>query len=745
MWILKENTFKSSNNRAYESLFTLGSGYMHIRGSLEEHLNNSPQNTNYNARTVWNISAEKKAIKKADWGTYVSGIYGRHPNLGKQLINLPFFIGLAAFIDGEKLDMEESSISSYERKLNLRNATLQRSFIWNTKSGIKVKLDFERFISAARPHICFQKMTIEPENDVEIEVESFLDADTRTNGYNHLIALDFSDKINNSILMECRTDNGNDLQILSQILDLNNQWDINIEGCKVKLRNKLKCLKNKTTVIEKRTFVATSNDLASYDIFSDEKNVRSCSYDQLHAEHAEIWNQRWESSDIEIEGDDSTDLSVRTNIYHLLRSHVPDDARVAIDAKGYSSSVYWGRFFWDTEMYMLPFFLYTDPSLAKTLVDFRVNNLESACKNAANYGYKGAKYPWESDNLGNECCPNWQYKDHQIHITADVIYGILHYVKATGNESYFTGPASKVMVEVARYLFERVDKREGDLNFSILGVTGPDEYKPLTNNNSYTNKMAALALETAVRYANTSDASQEEFACFEEISKKLPVTRRKDGLILQCENFDELAEPQFKKFWKDKNQHFAQFVSQERIYRSKCLKQPDVLMMMALFFEDFKLEEIKRAWDYYLPLTTHDSSLSKGVHALLAAKMRLKEEAWEFFIECSNLDIDIKKGNAGDGIHIANSGMVWQIIIFGFAGLTSAVYSDIIKFKPNMPEALSSIRFNLIWKKHPLNVTITKTSITIHNKHNSKNLSVMINNRISKICPKTISDFSLKQ
>lgn len=410
-----------------------------------------------------------------------------------------------------------------------------------------------------------------------------------------------------------------------------------------------------------------------------------------------------------------------------MRSHVSDDNRVSIDAKGYAGSAYWGRFFWDTEIFMLPFFIYTAPDKARNLLEFRIRNLQAACKNASYYGYKGAKYPWESDNLGNECCPNWQFRDHQVHVNADIIYALVHYANATNNLEFLSQTASYVLVETARYWLERVDKRMADVYYSLLGVMGPDEYKPLTNNNSYTNKIVSFALKMAAKYGQFGGANFDEIERFKQIAASLPVIRKHDGLVLQCEGFENFADPQFAKLWRDRSKPFAQFVSQERIYRSKCLKQADVLLMMILFYEDFSEEEIKSALDYYLPLTTHDSSLSKGCYALVSAKAGLTDIAWELWKECCDIDMNIKKKGASDGIHIANSGLMWQVIVFGFAGLASAVHSDKMKFKPCLLGDIKKIIFPFVWKGIPAKVRITQKDLTIWNCSNTESLDVVVN------------------
>ncbi|MBU0616438.1 MAG: glycoside hydrolase family 65 protein, partial [Planctomycetes bacterium] len=418
-----------------------------------------------------------------------------------------------------------------------------------------------------------------------------------------------------------------------------------------------------------------------------------------------------------IEGDERSQLALRASLYHLLRVHVPSDDRVAIDGKGYAGEAYWGRYFWDSEMFLLPFYLYTDPPRAHTLADFRVNTLDGARRNAERYGYVGARYAWESDADGNECCPNWQYADHEVHVTADVVYGLAHYARGVGDENYLRGQAAQVVVETARYWMQRLDWRAGEDHPSLLGVMGPDEYTPISNNNAYTNRLVKFALELAAEVGYAGGASREECEAFARAAEGLPIPRHQDGLlVLQCEGFDDLAEPRFEELWKDRRKTFGAQVSQERLYRSKCLKQADVLLMMMLFPHEFSDAEVRRAWEYYEPLTTHDSSLSACVHAIVACRLGLIDEAWGFWNMAAGIDLDVEQGGAAEGIHISNAAGLWQIAVCGFAGMKTALQSDLLTFEPRLPAQWSRLAFPVAWKGAQVSVEITRAKLAVANR-----------------------------
>ncbi len=713
-WSLTVEGFTAGTNRALEGLFTLGNGYLHVRGSLEEHLRDAPQNSEY-MRMPTNVTAEKFAATKAKWGAYVPGVYGPHPTCNAELINLPFFLDLCPEIAGESLDMEHSHIEGLRRCLDLRTATLHREMTWVTPGG-PVRVHFERLVSAVRPGLCAQRLTLSAEDAVTVKLHAGVDADVRTNGYDHFTAVRLERAGSAGLSCEIETDGDDRIALETRLHSEGAVWTLEQSQRRARLVAQLAIPAGGNLVVEKRTVVTTSRDLQRQAPAEVLDAVAEQSWTALHAEHAAVWADRWDRSDVAIDGDDESQRAMRVSLYHLLRVHVPGDDRVAIDAKGYAGEAYWGRFFWDTEMYLLPFYLYTDPARARTLVDFRVRNLSEAEANAASYGYRGARYPWESDGKGRECCPAWQYRDHEVHVTADVAYGLAHYARAA-DPAYLRGPAANVIVSSARYWMDRMDRRPGDDYPSLLGVMGPNEYTPLAANNAYTNRLVSFVLQLAAEMGEAGGATPEERREFAEAAAALPIPRARDGLlVLENEDFERRADPCFESLWLDRTSGFANQVPLERIYRSRCLKQADVLMLMMLFPHEFTDAEVRTAWDYYLPYTTHDSSLSAGAHAIVAQRLGLLDDAWYFWRMSADKDIDIAHGGAAEGIHIAGCGANWQIVVFGFAGMQTAMQSDTLTFNPRLPGHWQRLRFPLIWKGTPLRVDMTPTNTAITNE-----------------------------
>jgi trehalose/maltose hydrolase-like predicted phosphorylase len=702
--LIERGPFDVARAKNYEGLFTLGSGYLHVRGSFEEGLSDARQNLTYLRRPT-NVTAEQFPQTKVKWGTFVPGIYGNHPLLGKELANLPFFLELSPTIDGEILDLERSQIADYHRALSFHTATLIRSLRWITASGAQVSVRFERFVSVARPHLCLQRLVLTSDHEVQLTLRCGIDADVRTSGYDHFAQVEFKHESIDGVQCNVKLDSGDEVSERMHVRLPGADWSYHVEARRAALVTTLTLPPQHALTVEKRTAVITSFDEGAHDL-SRLLSVEA-DYETLYKEHRDLWQDRWEKSDVIIEGDDRAQVALRLSIYHLLRSH-PNDPRLAIDPKAYAGDAYRGLYFWDTEMYLLPFFLYSDPVRARMLTDFRIRTLPGARINAAEYGYPGARYPWEGDTQGIDQCPNWQYRDHEVHVTADVVYGLAHYALATGTPDYLAHEAADVIRETARYWLHRVDWRKGDGYPSLLGVMGPDEYTPISSNNAYTNRLVSLALA----YAASVEQDEPMHERYLTLARSLPILRRADGLVLQCEEFEYLADMDIEVLWRDRSQPLAAQVSQERLYRSKCLKQADVLLLMALFPQEFTEEEVQRAWMYYLPYTTHDSSLSVGVHALVAVRLGLIDQALAFWQRSCEIDLN---GGAEEGIHIAAAGINWQVAVLGFGGMQTAMNAEYLTLTPRLPPSWSRLAFPVTWKGQTAQIDIRPAQVIITN------------------------------
>jgi len=709
-WALEQSRFTPSEALAWESLFTQGSGYLQIRGSFEERLEDSPQNLEY-VRTTTNVSAEKFIKQSTKWGCYIPGVYSNHPTFNSEITNLPFPLGIDLLESGERLDPVKSKTRNFSRNLNLKTALLERHITWKCKSGTTLNLKWRRIVHARIKKLVLQQVFITSDKDTEIEVAAGIDADVRTNGYNHFTRVDCQAR-SDGCFCTVETDSGNTVEVATKMFGSDWKAENSSRSCRQIKKIKLKA--REQIILEKRSALSCDRDrhlLSALEVINKYENT---SFKELLASHIDEWEKRWEKCNIEIIGDEQSQLKTRASLYHLLRSYVDDD-RVAICGKGFSSDAYWGRFFWDTEIYMMPFFLYTDPIKAKTLMDFRISTLPAARENAKEYGYIGARYPWEADTHGKENCPRylWQFRDHQIHISGDIVYGFLHYASAAKDYNYLKKDAAEAIIEICRYWMSRIDIVDGKP--VILAVTGPDEYSPLKNNNAFTNRMVICSLEAGVSIGKEAGVSDKEIAEWKKTAENIPILRRSDGLVLQFAEFESMAEPDFDRWWPDRSKPYAAVVTQERIYKSKSSKQPDVLIMMWLFINEFSVKDIKQVWDYYEPYCTHDSSLSPATHGLMALRLGLDEKAWKFWEDTVEVDFNIENGKANQGIHGACLAAIWQFIVFGFAGVKTAMEAEILTLNPRLPKKWDQISFPLIWKGQRVKIIINHKKITIKN------------------------------
>jgi len=733
LWCVVEDCFNIENNKSYEGIFSQGNGYMSTRGCLEEGIITF-ENRGQKVRSAANVTSEEPDKIDRKRGTYIPGITGIHPNVNEEMINLPWFIDFKIWFEGERLDMLESKIIEFTRWLDLRDGTLNRTFKWKTKQGQLLEVKFRRYLDMNIKNLCVQEIDIKSITaEGNIEIKSSMNHDVLTNGFNHFKNVEKMIVDNEYIGIQVKTDNKNYVQELST-LKVSDDSKINshIEDYRISQNSKLFIKPEETKNIIKYTTVATNKDLdlgknlqkKCVELLIETEKIGNKA---LYLNHKEAWNRKWLDADIIIEGDEKSQLSTRFSIYHLIRSNVEDDPRVSICAKGHAGEAYFGRYFWDTEIYMLPFYIYTNPKAAKNLLLFRYNTLDGARKNAESYNYKGARYPWESSITGEEQCHLWQFADNEIHVTADIIYGLWHYYSATDDLEFMINYGMEMLIETSRYWISRVDMNDG--RYGFIGVMGPDEYTPFTNNNSFTNRMVKFNLNKTLELLEviksvdeakymglikSLNITDEELSEIHRVSEALKISYDpKRKLVLQSEDFEDLAEIDINGVWKDKTRHFIHFLTQEKLYRSKVIKQADVIALMNLFPTEFTAEEMSNAYDYYEPITTHDSSLSPSNHGIISSWLGKADESFRYFSKASQIDLNLESYSAAEGIHIANCGGVWQMIVFGFAGMESALWNSEITFSPKLPTNWKSIKFSVAWhgKKYKVSVNHENTSI----------------------------------
>jgi maltose phosphorylase len=447
-------------------------------------------------------------------------------------------------------------------------------------------------------------------------------------------------------------------------------------------------------------------------------------------EQAAAWEAKWAINDIVIKGDVSAQQGIRFNIFQMNQTYTGADDRLNIGPKGFTGEKYGGSTYWDTEAYCIPFYLSTAPQqVAKNLLIYRWKQLDRAIENAGKLGFDqgAALYPMVTMN-GEECHNEWEITFEEIHRNGAIAYAIKDYVEYTNDRKHLVDYGWEVLIGISRFWAQRVNWSENHQKYVMLGVTGPNEYENNVNNNWYTNYFAVWCLKYTLEVlaeiqANYPNEAKEklaktafqtsEIAQFEHIIANMYFPRDENrGIYLQQDGFlDKVIAPveSIPAGQRPINQNW----SWDRILRSCYIKQADVLQGMYFFENDFTKEEIARNYDFYEPITVHESSLSPCVHSILAAKLGKEDKSYEFYTRAARLDLDDYNNDTEDGCHITSMAGTWMSIVKGFGGMT--VSNHQLNFEPFLPAQWEEYSFKINFRANQLAIKIHKSGIEIDN------------------------------
>jgi maltose phosphorylase len=452
-------------------------------------------------------------------------------------------------------------------------------------------------------------------------------------------------------------------------------------------------------------------------------------YDGLLQSHVNAWSKVWEMADIVIEGDDEAQQGIRFNIFHLNQTYTGSDARLNIGPKGFTGEKYGGSTYWDTEAYCIPFYMATkNQEVARQLLNYRHVQLERAIENAAKLGFKNgaALYPMVTMN-GEECHNEWEITFEEIHRNGAIAYAIYNYTRYTGDDSYVMEKGWEVLLGIARFWAQRVHWSEHKALYVMHGVTGPNEYENNVNNNWYTSYIAMWCLKytsEVMNHLRQNDPSafaqcclkwqldwEEESSQWEDIVGKMYLPQQEgSSIFLQQDGFLDkvlMSASELDSAERPINQHW----SWDRILRSCFIKQADVLQGIYFFEEDFDLATIKANFDFYEPMTVHESSLSPCVHSILAAKLGYEEKAVEMYMRTSRLDLDDYNHDAHEGLHITSMAGTWMAIVQGFGGMR--VKEDQLVFQPMLPQQWKRFQFRVNHRGVIKEVTVHQDGVNV--------------------------------
>ena len=727
-WKIVTHEFNPEDKRLQESMTSIGNEYMGMRGMFEENYSGDTHQGIY-LGGVWYPDKTRVGWWKNGYPEY----FGKVPNAID-------FVSVDIKINGESIDLAKDSFSDFELCLDMKRGVLDRSFIVE-KDGHKIKVTSERFVSIAFKELYANKLTFTNLSDepVKIEVQSLINADVYNEDSNYgeqfwgVIDKSVADK--SGRLVGKTAENNFGTPRFTVEMAMSHETDLKA----VQSENEEKYVANnfegsiqpdQTVSFEKRVIVTTSRDYDTVDALDEATNdlmnkAGEQTYDQLVDAQASAWAERWEKSDITIDGDEAAQQGIRFNLFQLFSTYYGNDARLNIGPKGFTGEKYGGATYWDTEAFCLPVYLGTsDPEVARNLLLYRYNQLDGAHHNAQQQGLKGALYPMVTFN-GIECHNEWEITFEEIHRNSDIAYAIYNYTKTTGDKSYVLNEGSEVLVEIARFWADRVHYSERNGQYMIHGVTGADEYENNVDNNWYTNVTAKWELDYTAKIAKEISDEQakklgitdEEVLKWQEIADKMYLPEDKElGIFVQHDGFldkditlDENNNP-INKIPADElpiNQHW----SWDKILRSPYVKQADVLQAMWYFMDDFTEEQKKRNFDFYEPLTVHESSLSASIYAIMAADLKYEEKSVELYERTARLDLDNYNNDTVDGLHITAMSGGWLAIVEGFAGMR--VNDGELQFKPFVPKAWNGYNFRLTFRGRLLEVKVAKDNTEI--------------------------------
>ena len=439
------------------------------------------------------------------------------------------------------------------------------------------------------------------------------------------------------------------------------------------------------------------NDVNPQGPLNLQKLIEAPDFDALLAQNAAHWSRFWQTSDVEIEGDELNQQGIRYCLFQLHQTYRGLDGFHNIGAKGLTGEAYNGHAFWDSETYCLPYYLLNDRQAARSLLMYRYNTLEQAKKRARELDCQGACYPIATLN-GYEACNLWQHASLQMQPSTAVAYAIMIYSELTGDEDFLMNEGIEMLVEISRYVVSRGGWNADHTGFGFWGVMGPDEFHMMVNNNFYTNYMGGKTLRDTLavlaRVKNPDDyTSPEERQAWQSICDHMIMHETDDGVIEQHDGYFTLPHMDIHAIPVSQFPLYEHW-SYDRIYRTDMIKQPDVLMAIFLHPEDFTEKQLRANYDYYEPRCIHESSLSPSIHAILAQRLGRNQAAADFFSFATRMDLDNYNRNTTEGLHLTSIAAAWVTIVYGFGGLHTE--GGTVCIAPHLPESWTSYSFRFL-------------------------------------------------
>jgi len=712
-WKIIEEGFHPDRSMVSESLFSLANEHQGVRGYFEE---------GYSGKSLIGVYLNSIYEEVFVGSSAYKGISNRLAFM----VNTVNWLYTSIEVDGEILDLAKSQFSNFHRTLDFRTGELRREFIWETLSGKKLQLVFLRSLSMGTKELACQQIRMTPLNfSGDISLTMGLDFSVRHEMY----AQNF---------WECSHQMTGAIQEDGALLGVSKNIGHRLfAGMKVHadaeqsplseekftgVHMNLAVVEGQESVVEKIAILHTDRDKTlpvktAWEHGVDLLRASNQSYDDVLTRNKAYWDNFWAKSDITIDGDPDTQQGIRFCIFQMQQTYrgVIDGANIG--AKGLTGEAYNGNAFWDTETYCLPFYLFSNPKAAKSLIDFRHQTMPQAQTRANDLDCEGACFPVATSD-GTESCTLWQHASLQFQPTTAVAYAIWHYVNVTGDTAFLEDEGAEMLVQICRFLASR-GQWSPKGKFGYYAVMGPDEFQMMVNNNAYTNLMAKRTFEFTLETLDGMDlialgCSSAELDIWRHMADEMIIPYDPETkLYEQHEGFFNLPHIDVDAIPIEDFPLYHHW-SYDRIYRNDMIKQPDVLMFMFLYNQSFTLEEKRANYEYYEPRCIHESSLSPSVHSIFASELGRHEEAFDFFRFAARIDLDNYNRNTAEGIHTTSIAAAWMNIVYGFGGMRSD--GEVLSFNPSIPAHWQGYSFEVTYHGSVLRVEVSQDQAVIRVK-----------------------------
>lgn len=732
-WNIIEEGFHENKQLESESIFSLGNGFIGQRGNFEEYYSGTKMIGSYVAGVYYPEPAEH--------GVWKNG----YADTNDKIVNAPNWNIISVRLNDDRLDLATWDVRNFKRTLNMREGYLERTFEASNFKGHRIQVTVRRFLSMSDTELAAISYSVKSLNfDGHISFLPLIDGDVRNKLTNYdepfwNILQTKTEKDVSHLWAQTRKIDFHVCAALTFSFYKNNEL-INVNPTKIE-KEKVAGFSvgadirtGDTVSINKYVAVLSSLNHPREELTLlsrlKARKARETGWNALFEAHTAVWEQKWKQSDVIIDGDVEAQQAIRFSIFQLNQTYQGDDPRHNISPKGFTGEKYGGATRWDTEAVCVPFYLCTAPQhVARNLLLYRYRHLGKAIQNASKLGFnnQAALFPMSTFN-GSESHNEWELSFGEVHRNGMVAFAIYNYIRYTGDESYMAEYGLRVLLSIARFWAQRVSVSDEKKKYVILGVVGPNGYESNVNNNWFTNYIACWCLKYTIESLEAVKTSN--FVAYEDLTKEYDFSlneiklwkeiinnmyfqeNKKSALFIQQGGYLDktlIKATDIPLSQLPVNQHWTW----DKIVRSSVIKQADVVQGLYFFEDHFDQQTIATNFNFYEPLTVHESSISASIHSIVANAIGENKRAYDLYLRTARLDLDDYNNEVAEGLHITSMAGTWLAIVQGFGGLR--VRNGKLSLKPHIPEKWISFAFNIRFRTNQLNIRIEKERVIIQN------------------------------